>query len=1496
MSTLVEYMIVVGAENRPPMLDKTMYNSWQSRMLLYLKGKKNGRMMIESIENGPLVYSTIEENGQIRNKKYTEQEKLQDDCDVQALNIVLQGTELSYQEHECKLYNEFDKFTSINGKTLHEYYLRFAQFINDMHTIGMTMQQVQVNIKFLNALQLGWSKFVTDVKLAKNMYNTNFDQLYAYLSQHEGHANEARMMRERYPDPLALFPQLDSGLAILVFLPGDDPIACLNKAMAFMSTVVSSRFPSTNNQLRTSSNPKNQATIQDGRVTVQQVQGRQGQSFAGTRTKGNATSSGRNNAASQARESGQVLDEEQLPFLADPGTLDGQAIQTTIPQNAAFQTDDLDAYDSDCDDITSAKAVLMANLSSYDSYVLFEIDLENKCVNESLTAELERYNEGVKTFEQRLNVDLSSREKMIDLKIDDMIRNKNALKQEINSLKQTLSKQVKEKESLLQTFTVFKKKSNEKESKYMDKEIDLEKKIKELDNIIYKVGQSAQTKAHRIKPTLYDGIVISKKHDVISVVDEEETLMLEEESRSKMLAKQNDPISKEKKINISLINYNELNKLAEDFGEHFVPQMQLSVEQDFWLSLSNPKSEHLDVIQTPIEIEVPKELPKGFEHTKKVFIDEVIPFINSLRATFKDFDNGLHSELNEVKTVFNQMEAAVEECFVDKKYFDIQKKEFSLDNERLLDQIICQDVMNIVMHAEIESKCVLPKNDNRLPYAELEQTQLQAKDTTISNLKKQVHSLSGKCNQATVKKDIDEYETINIELEHSVAKLLRENKHLRKEREHLKNTYKELYDSIKKTRVQTKYHSDSLIAQLNQKSIENVDLHAQIQDKVFTIAALKNEVRKLKGKNVLENAAPMPNPNAKVIAPGIFKLDLEPLAPKVLKNRDAHIDYIKHSQEHADTLREIVEHVRALRPLDRDLNSACIFGNDQIAKIMGYGDYMGNVMISRVYYVEGLGIKGLKLIHVVFGRYDVILSHLSLVESVKDQVLAMASKVISFKLRLYHNTGQTRTGLRATQTNVSKGSFISAYALEAVVTAYFTQNRSLIRKRHNKTLYELLHNKKPNLSYLHVFGALCYPTNDSEDIGKLQPKADIEIFVGYAPAKKAFRIYNKRTRLITKTIHVDFDELTTMASEQFSLGPPPQLLTPGTISSGLMPNPPSPTPVASLVPAVVAPEPADSTSRPSSTHIDQDAPSPSTSQTPQESQSPIIPSGVEKHFHDIKVAHLDNDPFLGVPILELNYEESSSRDVIPTNIVSMMQNLKVDLSKVKIDELGGVLKHTRRDCGKGTFIKRGDQTFKHLCIFAPVARLEAIRIFIAYAAYMNMIVYQMDVKTAFLNGILREEVYISQQDGFVDQDNPNHVYKLKKSLYGLKQAPRAWYDLLSSFLLSQKFSKGAFDPTLFIWKEGKDILLVQIYVDDVIFALTDPALCDSFSETMCSKFKMSMMGKMSFFLGLQISQSPKGIFLNQSKYALKIIKKYGMETSDPVDTPMVEKSKLDADP
>nr|GEW54907.1 retrovirus-related Pol polyprotein from transposon TNT 1-94 [Tanacetum cinerariifolium] len=170
--------------------------------------------------------------------------------------------------------------------------------------------------------------------------------------------------------------------------------------------------------------------------------------------------------------------------------------------------------------------------------------------------------------------------------------------------------------------------------------------------------------------------------------------------------------------------------------------------------------------------------------------------------------------------------------------------------------------------------------------------------------------------------------------------------------------------------------------------------------------------------------------------------------------------------------------------------------------------------------------------------------------------------------------------------------------------------------------------------------------------------------------------------------------------------------------------------------------------------------------------------------------------------------------------------------------------------------------------FALVARMEAIKIFLAYVAHKSFFVFQMDVKTPFLHGSLKEDVYVCQPEGFIDADHPSHVYKLKKALYGLKQAPRAWYDELSTFLLWNHFFKGTIDPTLFIKCFHDDILVPLRNVDD---------------------------GEMTLFLGLQVNQFPCGIFINQSKYVLEILKKYGMESCDPVGTPMEIKDKLDLD-
>ncbi|GJR57409.1 retrovirus-related pol polyprotein from transposon TNT 1-94 [Tanacetum coccineum] len=527
---------------------------------------------------------------------------------------------------------------------------------------------------------------------------------------------------------------------------------------------------------------------------------------------------------------------------------------------------------------------------------------------------------------------------------------------------------------------------------------------------------------------------------------------------------------------------------------------------------------------------------------------------------------------------------------------------------------------------------------------------------------------------------------------------------------------------------------------------------------------------------------------------------------------------------------------------------------------------------------------------------------------------------------------------------------------EAVATACYTKNQSLIHTLHNKTPYELVHDKKPDLSFLSIFGALCYPTNDNEDLGKLTAKADIGFFVGYAPNRKGYKIYNKRTRQIMETIHVTFDEMTEQkAPVHSSPGPAPNLLMHGPISLGLVSNPPPASPyvpptnkeleilfqpmfdeyfesstVNCLVPpAPAAQAPVNLTGPSISILIDQEAPSRSHSPSSSDHQSSSVHQGVaaEHLFKVNPFVVADLEPFVNVFAPDHNSEASSFGvlskvelknfksavtedcwfqamqdeihefdrldvwELVPPPDSAMIIALKW-IYKVKLDEYGDVLKNKARLVAKG-FRQEEGLDFEES--FAPVARLEAIRIFIANAASKNMTVYQMDVKTAFLNGELKEEVYVHQPEGFVDPERPHHVYRLKKALYGLKQAPRAWYDTLSKFLLAQGFSKGVVDPTLFIRKTGKHTLHVQIYVDDIIFASTDPKDCDRFSNEMSSKFQMSMMGQISFFLGLQISQNPRGIFINQSKYANEILKKFDLHKSDPVDTPMVERTKLDED-
>ncbi|WVZ58409.1 hypothetical protein U9M48_008685 [Paspalum notatum var. saurae] len=197
--------------------------------------------------------------------------------------------------------------------------------------------------------------------------------------------------------------------------------------------------------------------------------------------------------------------------------------------------------------------------------------------------------------------------------------------------------------------------------------------------------------------------------------------------------------------------------------------------------------------------------------------------------------------------------------------------------------------------------------------------------------------------------------------------------------------------------------------------------------------------------------------------------------------------------------------------------------------------------------------------------------------------------------------------------------------------------------------------------------------------------------------------------------------------------------------------------------------------------------------------------------------------------------------------------------------------------------------------FAPVARLEAIRFLLAYATHHDMKLFEMDVKSAFLNGYINELVYVEQQPGFEDPNNPNHVYKLSKALYGLKQAPRAWYERLRDFLIQKGFKIGQVDTTLFTKKMDDDLFVCQVYVDDIIFGSTNEEYCKKFGKMMAKEFEMSMIGELTFFLGFQIKQLKEGTFIYQEKYTRDLLKRFKMDDCKPIDTPMSTNTKLDID-
>ncbi|GJV58101.1 retrovirus-related pol polyprotein from transposon TNT 1-94 [Tanacetum coccineum] len=537
-------------------------------------------MILKSIENGPLIWPLIEENGVTRPKKYSElspTEAIQADCDIKVTNIILQGLP---------------------------------------------------------------------------------PEVYA--------------------------------------LKGDDPIDAINHVMFFLTDVVTSRYPTTNNQLRNSSNPRQQATINNERLTLQPIQGRQ-TSLATSTTRTYTPGSSRSNSgkqrtvicynckgeghisSSKGSKSGQILHEEELAFLADLGIPEGQATQTVITHNAAYQANDLDAYDSDCDELNTAKVALMANLSHYGLDALAEVhnhdNVNNNIINQAVQA--------MPSSEQSNVVNHSETE----------ITNSSAQSVEIDRLKQTLSEHLKEKESLMKTVTLLKNDFKKEETRNIDREIALEKRIKQLDNI----------KAQQLEPKLYDGNVIEKTNAIV-IPDSEETLMLAEESQPTLSSRPTKVEVPKELPKVSMV-YTSLKKLKHHHAGFDV------------------------VVKERTTATAITEGSWGFEHTKACFRDEIIPIVKALNDLFITFDQYLIDELSEVQNVFHQMEQTVEQHRLESKTFEVKMNQVLNKNERHLEQVISKDILNIIVNSSVDNtyenvheceKCLKLKTELQKDFVEKE--------------------------------------------------------------------------------------------------------------------------------------------------------------------------------------------------------------------------------------------------------------------------------------------------------------------------------------------------------------------------------------------------------------------------------------------------------------------------------------------------------------------------------------------------------------------------------------------------------------------------------------------------------------------------------------------------------------------------------------------------------------------------------------------------------
>nr|GEX39974.1 putative ribonuclease H-like domain-containing protein [Tanacetum cinerariifolium] len=452
-----------------------------------------------------------------------------------------------------------------------------------------------------------------------------------------------------------------------------------------------------------------------------------------------------------------------------------------------------------------------------------------------------------------------------------------------------------------------------------------------------------------------------------------------------------------------------------------------------------------------------------------------------------------------------------------------------------------------------------------------------------------------------------------------------------------------------------------------------------------------------------------------------------------------------------------------------------------------------------------------------------------------------------------------------------------------VLSANHYKVKVLVTKPYNKTPYELLLGRTPSIEFMRPFGCPVTILNTLNPLGKFDGKADEGFLVGYSATSKAFRVFNSRTKIVQEIFHINFLENQPNVAGSIK----------GNFNAGKVVKE-----AESAQQYVILPLWSTGSQNPQNS--DADAAFEVKDNDTKVYVSPRV-RVLSDEFEEFSVNSTNRVNAASAPVTAVGLNSTNStnsfnaagpsdNDVTPNFEIGGKSSF-VDPSQYPDDPDMPALEDIVYSDDE-----EDEEGIDYEEVFAPVARIEAIWLLLAYASFMGFMVYQVDVKSAFLYGTIKEEVYVCQPPGFEDPDYPDKVYKVVKALYGLYQAPRAWYETLANYLLKNGFQKGKIDQTLFIKKQKGDILLVHVYVDDITFGSTNKKLCKAFEKLMKDKFQMSSMGELTFFLGLQVKQKDDGIFISQDKYVAEILRKFGLTDGKSVSTPINTEKPLLKDP